>query len=122
MNLERKNEKNVLGEDLVTQLFRELYNIANSNWFNLKADDQRQMGSTGNWIGERKSPAELDIVICYAEQIVSVVEAFVLKEDTKIGVFKDHVGKIIGNNVTYAPLGIMLLYGNALDNDKTFDI
>ena len=119
--VQKKDEKIVLGEDLVTQLFRELYNIANSNWFNLKADDQRQMGSTGNWRGERKSPAELDITICFGEQIVSVAEAFVLKEDTKYGIFKDHVGKIIGNNVTYAPLGIMLLYGNALDNDKAWE-
>lgn len=85
--VQKKDDKAVLGEDLVTQLFRELYNVANSNWFNLTADDQRQMGSTGNWRGARKSPAELDIVICFGEQIVSVVEAFVLKEDTQYGIF-----------------------------------
>ncbi len=118
--VQKKDNGNMLGEDRVTQLFCELYNAANNRWFNLKADSQRQMGSTGNWRGESKSPAELDIVICCAEQIVSIAEAFVLKDDTKFGVFKDHVGKVIGNNIVHAPLGIMLLYGNALDNDKAW--
>lgn len=109
-----------LYENYVTQLFREVFNLAYGEWYDLTIHDQQESASTGHIYGGHKSPAKLDLVVFRNHKQKEILEAFVLEEKTDRKVFKDHIGKVVGNNNCHVPLSFMLVYGNARDNDKVW--
>lgn len=115
-----KNAAGKLYEDGVTILFRELFNLAFGQFYNFTVHDQEKRATTGNFFGVHKSPAEIDLSVYYRDHSSEIMEAFVLKDDTSRSVFKDHIGKAIGNNTAHQPLTFMLVYGNAEDSDKAW--
>lgn len=116
--MEEKQRK--LYENYVTQLLREIFNLAYGEWYDMTIHDQQEMGTTGRMAGGRKSPAQIDLVTYRCRRACEIVEAFVLEETTPKKVFKDHVGKALGNNICREPLSFLILYGNAKDNEKAF--
>ncbi|MCI8299845.1 MAG: hypothetical protein HFI69_05765 [Lachnospiraceae bacterium] len=117
----KKNEKKdydlitveKLYEDGVTMLFRELFNLAFGQLYNFTVHDQEKRASTGNCFAGRKSPAEIDLSVYYKDKCSEIMEAFVLADKTSKTIFKDHIEKAIGNNITNQPLTFILIYGNA---------
>lgn len=67
-----------------------------------------------------QSPAEIDLSVYYKGTCSEIVEAFVLKDDTSRKVLKDHMGKVLGNNITHQPLAFMLVYGNVTNSAKAW--
>ena len=116
-----KSTEYKLYENYVTQLFREVFNLAYREWYDLTIHDQQESASTGHIYGGRKSPAKLDLVVFRNQKQKEILEAFVLEEKTNRKVFKDHIGKVVGNNNCHVPLSFMLVYGNARDNDKVWE-
>lgn len=63
-----------------------------------------------------------DVLYNFGPQLVHIIkndegqheigEAFVLNDNTAKAVFKDHMGKIMGNNTRHEPLSFMLVFGN----------
>lgn len=115
-----KQPKQKLYENYVTELFREVFNLAYGEWYDLTIHDQQEGASTGHTYGGHKSPASLDLVIYRNRKQKEIVEAFVLEERTTKKVFRDHLGKVVGNNNCHVPLAFMLVYGNSKDNDKAW--
>ena len=70
------------------------------------------MGNTGYEYGGVFSPSEIDLTFYYDEGQHEIGEAFVLNDNTSKAVFKDHMGKIMGNNTRHEPLSFMLVFGN----------
>lgn len=115
-----KDENGVISdklyEDRVTELFREMFNLAFGNSFGFTVHDQEKRGSTGLELHGSKSPGEIDLSVYYNGTCNEIMEAFVLTDDTSNSIFKDHLKKAIGNNISHQPLTFMLLYGNAKDS------
>lgn len=107
-----------LYEDNVTILFREIFNHAFGNSIKLFVTDQSKIGTTGNCFGGCFSAAEIDLIFQYDEALHEIAECFVLKDNTSKTVFRDHMGKIIGNNTRHEPLSFMLIYGNTCRNSE----
>lgn len=118
---EKGKTQYTLPEDLVSQLFREMYNLAFGDAFGLSIHDQEKRASTGAVQFGRQSSAEIDLDI-YDDRSkrTAVLEAFVLDDGTRYDIFRDHVGKVIGNNTEHFPLSFMLVYGKAEDMDKAY--
>ena len=111
------NCKYRLYEDNVTILFREIFNHAFGNSIKLFVHDQSKRGTTGAFFGGHFSPAEVDLTFQYDELTHEIAECFVLNDNTSNKVFKDHMGKIIGNNIRHESLSFMLVYGNLYRGD-----
>lgn len=109
-----------LSEDRVTMLFREMFNLAFSRFYGFSVHDQEKRGTTGVSFGGYGSPAEIDLSVYYKEICGEIIEAFVLENSSSKSIFKNHIGKIIGNNVTHRSLAFVLLYGNAKDSQKAW--
>lgn len=124
INVNKKSEKKRelhLYEDNVTMLFREVFNHSFDSSIKLSVHDQQKMGTTGHVFGGVYSPAEIDLIFQYDDGMHEIVECFVLADDTSRNVFKDHMGKIIGNNTRHEPLSFMLIYGKSQKSDKMWD-
>ncbi len=109
-----------LSEDRVTMLFREMFNLAFSRFYGFSVHDQEKKGTTGASFGGYGSPAEIDLSVYYKEICGEIIEAFVLENSSSKSIFKNHIGKIIGNNITHHSLAFVLLYGNAKDSQKAW--
>ena len=111
-SLDQKNVKYKLYEDNVTILFREIFNHLFGDNIKICVHDQQKMGNTGYEYGGVFSPSEIDLTFYYDEGQHEIGEAFVLNDNTSKAVFKDHMGKIMGNNTRHEPLSFMLVFGN----------
>lgn len=109
-----------LYEDRVTELFREMFNLAFGRFYSFTVHDQEKRGTTGVIYQGSQSPAEIDLSVYYKGTCSEIVEAFVLKDDTSRKILKDHMGKMLGNNITHQPLAFMLVYGNITNSAKAW--
>lgn len=107
-----------LYEDRVTELFREMFNLAFGKFYSFTVHDQEKRGTTGVLHQGSQSPAEIDLSVYYNGTCSEIIEALVLKDNTSGKVLKDHIGKVLGNNIAHWPLAFMLVYGNLTNSAK----
>lgn len=86
--------------------------MAYQEMFGVHVDDQSKIGTTGNLLTDKKlpSPAEVDMAISYGMHTHELFEAFILKSSTETTVFRDHMGKVMGNNCDFRSPVFMLVY------------
>ena len=101
-------------EDHVSILFRECFNMAYTELFNITAAVQQKTSATGNiWkqLGV-ESPAEVDMMISSVKPRSDreLFEAFVLGKSSGKATYKDHMAKVLGNDVDYRSPVFMLVY------------
>ena len=101
-------------EDYITQLYREMFNLAFTDVYNLAINDQEQTGSTGKAVhnGSKKGCSEIDLTIKQGNIRVGILEALVL-EGCKKEQIKDHICKAIGNNIQQCKVSVVLIYGTS---------
>lgn len=120
-DLAHKNVQFKLYEDNVTILFREVFNHAFGNSIKISVHDQQKMGTTGREYGGVFSPAEIDLVFYYDGGQHEIVESFVLNDNEGSDIFKDHMGKIIGNNTRHEKLSFMLVLENLYKSSSSLE-
>ena len=111
---EKQSETDALcpHEDVISIHFRECYNMAFNELFGVCVSDQQKRSTTGN-IMKRSglpSPASVDMVVMSNNHNQELFEAFILRKDSSLDQFRDHMGKILGNNKEcHSPI-FMLVY------------
>lgn len=109
-----------LDEDHCTQLFREMFNLNGSEWWEIAANDQQQSGSTGTFSKDQlHRSAENDLLIKCGNYTYMIIEAMVMTNWDKNSVEK-HLLKLIGDNVQNVPM-VLLVYGNSQDPQSLWD-
>ena len=90
-------------EDHISIVFRECYNMAYAEFFNIRISDQEKRGTTGKVISKAAvlSPAEVDMVCSYDGDTHELFEAFILKDNSTNKIFSDHMAKVLGNDAYY---------------------
>ena len=101
-----------LPEDHISIVFRECYNMAYADFFNIHISDQEKRSTTGKVISKAAvlSPAEVDMVFFYDGSTRELFEAFILKDNSTNKIFRDHMAKVLGNDVYFHSPRFMLVY------------
>lgn len=99
-------------EDHISIVFRECYNMAYAEFFNIRVSDQEKRSTTGKVISKAAvlSPAEVDMVCSYDGDTHGLFEAFILNGNSTRSTFKDHMAKALGNDVYFHSPRFMLVY------------
>lgn len=101
-----------LYESNVSQLFTIIYNFAYGEIYQIRVAQEVPGGTKGTELGGHLRSVPIDFQFNEAGR-QSIMEAFVMNATTSKSVFKDHMQKILGNNIQCAPYAFMLIYGNA---------
>lgn len=99
-------------EDHISIVFRECYNMAYAEFFNIRISDQEKRSTTGKVISREgvMSPAEVDMVCSYDGHTHELFEAFILNGNSTKCIFRDHMVKALGNDVYFHSPRFMLVY------------
>lgn len=99
-------------EDHISIVFRECYNMAYADFFNIHISDQEKRSTTGKVISKVAvlSPAEVDMVCFYDGDTHGLFEAFILNGNSTKSIFRDHMAKALGNDVYFHSPRFMLVY------------
>lgn len=99
-------------EDHISIVFRECYNMAYAEFFNICVSDQEKRSTTGKVISKAAvlSPAEVDMVCSYNGDTHGLFEAFILNGNSTRSTFKDHMAKALGNDIYFHSPRFMLVY------------
>ena len=107
-----REKASALPEDHISIVFRECYNMAYADFFNIHISDQEKRSTTGKVISKAAvlSPAEVDMVFFYDGSTYELFEAFILKDNSTYEIFRDHMAKVLGNDVYFHFPRFMLVY------------
>lgn len=99
-------------EDHISILFRECYNMAYNEFFDISISDQSKRSTTGHKISSSKvmSPAEADMVYYSDGKCCVLFEAFILGKKSGEAVYEDHMNKLMKNDISYHSPRFMIVY------------
>lgn len=112
LSIDSREEASDPLEDHISIVFRECYNMAYADFFNIHISDQEKRSTTGKVISKAAvlSPAEVDMVCSYDGDTHGLFEAFILKGNSTKIIFRDHMAKALGNDVHFHSPRFMLVY------------